>query len=126
MLRRVRNAWMWDRAAAAFAGLKRPFTGTQLTDALNLQDIYFDADSATITPDSFETLQRSAEALHDLQSGTRIQIAGYTRAGKIHQLSAQPVNPATSYQYGNSYHNASTPNLGKVSSELLALRPKCD
>ncbi len=69
---------LWDRAAAALAGLKAGFSGTDLVSALNLMNIHFDTGSASITRDSQETLASAAEAIKQAPSGTRIEVGGHT------------------------------------------------
>ncbi len=69
---------LWDRAAAALAGLKAGFSGADLVKALNLMNIYFDTGSATITRDSMETLTSAANAIKQAPAGTRIEVGGHT------------------------------------------------
>ncbi|MGH8054367.1 MAG: OmpA family protein [Stenotrophomonas sp.] len=69
---------LWDRAAAAMAGLKAGFTGDDLVKALNLMNIYFDTGSATISRDSAETLTNAANAIKQAPAGTRIEVGGHT------------------------------------------------
>ncbi len=69
---------LWDRAAAALAGLKAGFSGDDLVKALNLMNIYFDTGSATITRDSLETLTNAANAIKQAPAGTKIEVGGYT------------------------------------------------
>lgn len=69
---------LWDRAAAALAGLKPGFSGDELVKALNLMNIYFDTGSATITADSQETLSAAATAISQASADTRIEVAGHT------------------------------------------------
>lgn len=69
---------LWDRAAAALAGLPAGFSGDQLVAALNLMDIYFDTGSARITGDSQQTLHSAAGAIQQAPAGTRIEVAGHT------------------------------------------------
>ncbi|MCD9086175.1 OmpA family protein [Stenotrophomonas sp. SY1] len=69
---------LWDRAAAALAGLKAGFSGDDLVKALNLMNIYFDTGSATITRDSAETLTSAANAIKQAPAGTRIEVGGHT------------------------------------------------
>lgn len=69
---------LWDRAAAALAGLKAGFSGDDLVTALNLMNIYFDTGSATITRDSQETLAAAAKAIAAAPAGTRIEVGGHT------------------------------------------------
>ena len=81
-LRRHFGGWnitgLWDRAAAALAGLKSGFSGDDLVKALNLMNIYFDTGSATITRDSQETLTAAAKAIAAAPAGTRIEVGGHT------------------------------------------------
>lgn len=69
---------LWDRAAAALAGLKAGFSDDDLVKALNLMDIYFDTGSATISRDSGETLANAANAIKQAPAGTRIEVGGHT------------------------------------------------
>ncbi len=69
---------LWDRAAAAMAGLKAGFSGDDLVKALNLMNIYFDTGSATISRDSAETLASAAAAIKQAPAGTRIEVGGHT------------------------------------------------
>ncbi|MFT4178260.1 MAG: OmpA family protein [Thermomonas sp.] len=69
---------LWDRAAAALAGLKSGFSGDDLVKALNLMNVYFDTGSNTITRDSLETLTNAANAITQAPSGTRIEVGGHT------------------------------------------------
>lgn len=69
---------LWDRAAAALAGLKAGFSGDDLVKALNLMNIYFDTGSASITRDSLETLTSAANAIKQAPAGTRIEVGGHT------------------------------------------------
>jgi uncharacterized protein YidB (DUF937 family) len=69
---------LWDRATAALAGLKSGFSAGDLVKALNLMNIYFETDSAKITADSMEVLQRAADAIKGAPSGTRIEVGGHT------------------------------------------------
>jgi OOP family OmpA-OmpF porin len=69
---------LWDRAAAALAGLKSGFSGDDLVKALNLMNIYFDTGSATITADSQETLTSAATAIKQAPADTRIEVGGHT------------------------------------------------
>ena len=69
---------LWDRATAALAGLKSGFSAADLIKALNLMNIYFETDSAKITADSMEVLQRAADAIKGAPAGTRIEIGGHT------------------------------------------------
>jgi len=69
---------LWDRAAAALAGLKAGFSGDDLVGALNLTNIYFDTGSATITGDSQQTLRAAADAIKQAPAGTRIELGGHT------------------------------------------------
>ena len=69
---------LWDRAAAALAGLKAGFSSDDLVKALNLMNIYFDTGSATITRDSLETLTSAANAIKQAPADTRIEVGGHT------------------------------------------------
>ncbi|MFT3756096.1 MAG: OmpA family protein [Pseudoxanthomonas sp.] len=69
---------LWDRAAAALAGLKAGFGGDDLVKALNLMNIYFDTGSATITRDSLETLTSAANAIKQAPADTKIEVGGHT------------------------------------------------
>lgn len=69
---------LWDRAAAAFAGLKAGFSSSDLVKALNLMRVHFDTGSATITRDSQETLTAAANAIKQAPAGTRIEVGGHT------------------------------------------------
>jgi hypothetical protein len=69
---------LWDRATAALAGLKSGFSAGDLVKALNLMNIYFETDSAKITADSMEVLQRAGRCDQVRAFGTRIEIGGYT------------------------------------------------
>lgn len=69
---------LWDRAAAALAGLKAGFSSGDLVKALNLMNIYFDTGSASITRDSMETLTSAANAIKQAPAGTVIEVGGHT------------------------------------------------
>lgn len=69
---------LWDRAAAALAGLKAGFSDDDLVKALNLMNIYFDTGSATISRDSAETLSNAANAIKQAPAGTKIEVGGHT------------------------------------------------
>ncbi len=69
---------LWDRAMAALAGLKDGFSSDDLVKALNLMNVYFATDSATITNDSMETLRAAADAIKRSSAGTRIEAGGHT------------------------------------------------
>ncbi len=69
---------LWDRAMAAFAGLKAGFSGDDLVKALDLSNVYFDTAKATITRDSLETLTKAAEYIKQVPAGTRIEVSGHT------------------------------------------------
>lgn len=69
---------LWDRATAALSGLKSGFSADDLVKALNLMNVYFETDSATITADSMEVLQRASEAIKAAPAGSRIEIGGHT------------------------------------------------
>lgn len=69
---------LYDRAAAALAGLKAGFSGDDLVKALNLMNIYFDTGSATITRDSNETLTAAANAIKQAPADTKIEVGGHT------------------------------------------------
>lgn len=69
---------LWDRATAALAGLKAGFSADDLVKALNLMNVYFETDSATITADSMEVLQRASEAIKAAPAGSHIEIGGHT------------------------------------------------
>lgn len=69
---------LWDRAAAALAGLKSGFNADDLVKALNLMNVYFDTGSASITRDSLETLGNASKAIAQAPEGTRIEVGGHT------------------------------------------------
>lgn len=69
---------LWDKAMAAFAGLKAGFSGDDLVKALDLSNVYFDTAKATITRDSLETLTKAAEYIKQVPAGTRIEVSGHT------------------------------------------------
>lgn len=69
---------LWDRAAAALAGLKAGFSAGDLVKALNLMNIYFDTGSASITRDSLETLTSAANAIKQAPADTKIEVGGHT------------------------------------------------
>lgn len=69
---------LWDRAMAALSRLRPDAPATDLADALNLMEVYFETGSATITRDSAETLERAAEAIKAAASGTRFEVGGHT------------------------------------------------
>jgi outer membrane protein OmpA-like peptidoglycan-associated protein/uncharacterized protein YidB (DUF937 family) len=69
---------LWDKAMAALSNLKPDATPADLIAALNLMNIYFDTDSATITRDSLEILGRAAEAIKAMPAGAKIEVGGHT------------------------------------------------
>ena len=69
---------LWDKAMAAFAGLKAGFSGDDLVKALDLSNVYFDTAKATITRDSLETLTKAAEYIKQVPAGTKIEVSGHT------------------------------------------------
>lgn len=69
---------LWDRAAAAFAGLKSGFSGDDLVKALNLMHVNFATGSASITRDSMQTLTEASNAIKQAPAGTKIEVGGHT------------------------------------------------
>jgi outer membrane protein OmpA-like peptidoglycan-associated protein len=90
---------LWDKALSAFAALKPGASADDLIKALNQSSISFDADSATITRDSQETLAKAAEAIKLAPAGTRIEVGGHTdntgEAAHNVQLSLDRANAVT-------------------------------
>jgi outer membrane protein OmpA-like peptidoglycan-associated protein/uncharacterized protein YidB (DUF937 family) len=69
---------LWDKAMAAFSGLKSGFSADDLIKALNLMNVYFDTGSANITRDSLGTLMKAAEAIKAAPAGTKLEVGGHT------------------------------------------------
>jgi outer membrane protein OmpA-like peptidoglycan-associated protein/uncharacterized protein YidB (DUF937 family) len=90
---------LWDKALSAFAALKPGASADDLIKALNQSSIGFDADSATVTRDSQETLAKAAEAIKLAPTGTRIEVGGHTdntgEAAHNVQLSLDRANAVT-------------------------------